>query len=309
MYKILILLKLTSEYSARPPLWMVHNNYNTTLCMRSKTDTLTQYHPVCSMTVVLARFHAWKILEGPLSVPGMQCIAAKTTSSRCGGLSGKVSEPFRCCTNTCSLSFRRGFLIGFVLFSSLSSTKLLHCSIPLVMTEQTAAMATASTMTLESRAKRHPPSSSNGFPASSEETTSASTMTLESKAKRHPPSSSLKWISSFLKRARTLGSAEGFLRFMALLMVIHAVCTFVCHAMLKPVLSKRTICGPAVTHRLKAAGLTRQVLRTAPPFPSTIALHCLCAWSCACAQQIHYCERLDTLMGASDLTHVTKVYW
>ena len=73
------------------------------------------------------------------------------------------------------------------------------------MTELTAVMAAASTMTLESRAKRHPPSSSNGFPASSKETT----------------------------RAWTFISAEGFLRCMALLMVIHAVCTFGCHAMLK----------------------------------------------------------------------------
>ena len=74
----------------------------------------------------------------------------------------------RCCTNTCSFFFRRGFLIAFVLFSCLSSTKLLYCCIPLLMTELTAVMAAASTMTLESRAKRHPPSSSNGFPASSD---------------------------------------------------------------------------------------------------------------------------------------------
>ena len=40
----------------------------------------------------------------------------------------------------------------------------------LYLTELTAEMAAASTMTLESRAKRHPPSSSNGFPASSKET-------------------------------------------------------------------------------------------------------------------------------------------
>ena len=90
--------------------------------MRSKTHSDTRYHPVCLMTVVLASFRTWKILAGPLSVPGMQCKAAKTTSSRCGGLSGKVSEPFRCCTDTCSLFFRRGFLIGFVFFSSLEQS-------------------------------------------------------------------------------------------------------------------------------------------------------------------------------------------
>ena len=75
---------------------------------------------------------------------------------------------FCCYTNTCSLFVCRGFLIGFVLFSSLSSTKLLYCCIPLVMTELTAIMAAMCTMTLESRVKRHPPSSSNGCPASSE---------------------------------------------------------------------------------------------------------------------------------------------
>ena len=83
---------------------------------------------------------------------------------------------FRCCTNTSSLFFRRGFWIGFVLFLGLSSTKLLHCCILLVMTELTAVMAATSTMTLESRVKRHPPSSSNGFPASSEETPSGLTV-------------------------------------------------------------------------------------------------------------------------------------
>ena len=71
-------------------------------------------------------------------------------------------------------------------------------------------------------------------------------------------------------------------------------------------LSKRAISGQAVTHRLKAPGLLASP--TAPPFPFTIALHCSCAWSCACSQQIHHCKRLDTLMGASELTHVTKVH-
>ena len=83
---------------------------------------------------------------------------------------------FRCYTNTCSLFFRRGFLIGFVLFSSLSSTNLLYCCIPLVMSGLNAVMAAESTMTLEFRPKRHPPSSSNGFPASPEETPSGLTV-------------------------------------------------------------------------------------------------------------------------------------
>ena len=46
-------------------------------------------------------------------------------------------------------------LFGFVLFWSLTSTKLLYRCIPMVMTELNAVMAAASTMTLESRAKRH----------------------------------------------------------------------------------------------------------------------------------------------------------
>ena len=107
---------------------------------------------------------------------------------------------FRCCTNTCSLFFRRSFFIGFVLFSSLSSTKLLYSCIPLVMTELTAVMAAASTMTLESRAKMHRLQMDFQLPQ---------------------------------KSAWTFISAEGFLRCMALLMVIHAACTFGCHAMLK----------------------------------------------------------------------------
>ena len=42
------------------------------------------------------------------------------------------------------------------------------------------------------------------------------------------------WISSFLKRNKNLNVyLEGFLRCRALLMVIHTVCTFRCHAMLK----------------------------------------------------------------------------
>ena len=53
---------------------------------------LSAYHPVCSITAALASFRAWKILAGPLSLSGMQCKAAKTTSSHCGGFSGKISE-------------------------------------------------------------------------------------------------------------------------------------------------------------------------------------------------------------------------
>ena len=115
---------------------------------------LSAYHPVCSMALVAAV---------PRSLSGMQCKTAKTTSSHCGGLSGKIFMPR-------SLSFRRGFLIGFVLLSSPSSTKLFYRCIPLVMAELTAVMAATSTMTLEYTAKRHPPSSSNGIPASSKET-------------------------------------------------------------------------------------------------------------------------------------------
>jgi len=68
-------------------------------------------------------------------------------------------------------------------------------------------------------------------------------------------------------------------------------------------LSKRAVCGPP---RLKAPGLLASP--TAPPFPFTIALHCSCAWSCACAQQIHHRKRLDTLTGASELTHMSQRY-
>ena len=60
----------------------------------------------------------------------------------------------------------------------------------------TAIMAVASARTLESRVKRHLPSSSNGFPASSKENKSLNVY------------------------------REGFLLCRALLVVIHAVCTF-----------------------------------------------------------------------------------
>ena len=125
---------------------------------------LSAYHPVCSMAVVAAV---------PRSLSGMQCKTAKTTSSHCGGLSGKMFVPSVCSGKIFmprSLFFRRGFLIGFVLLSSPSSTKLFYRCIPLVMAELTAVMAATSTVTLEYTAKRHPPSSSNGIPASSKET-------------------------------------------------------------------------------------------------------------------------------------------
>ena len=41
MYKILMLLKLTSNKEHAPTVKMVHNNYNTTLCKRSKTNSKT----------------------------------------------------------------------------------------------------------------------------------------------------------------------------------------------------------------------------------------------------------------------------
>ena len=94
-------------------------------------------------------------------------------------------------------------MIGFVLFSSLSSAKLLYCCIPLVMTKLTAVMAAASTMTLESRAKRHRLQMDFQLPQKKQQ------------------------------ELEHLSSAEGFLRCMALLMMIHAVCTFGCHATLK----------------------------------------------------------------------------
>ena len=139
---------------------------------------------------MVAGFRALGILAGSLSLSGMQCKAAKTTSNYCSGLSRKISEQFRCYTNTCSLFFLKGLLIGLVIFSSLSTTKLLCCCIPVVMTELTEVMAAAFTMTLESRVKRHSPSSSNGFP-------------------------------SFLKRKTSLNvSLEGLLQCRALLMAV-----------------------------------------------------------------------------------------
>ena len=82
---------------------------------------------------------------------------------------GRVCEPSVVTQTHAACSFAEAFVL-FLFFLSLSSTQLLYCCIPLVMTELTAVMAAASTITLESRAKRHPPSSSNGFPASSKET-------------------------------------------------------------------------------------------------------------------------------------------
>ena len=134
------------------------------------------------MTVVVAGFRAWKILAGPLSSSGICNVKPRkqraAIAEDCQGrflslpllhkhmqlvLSQRLFDWF------CSLfePFLNKVVI-FVLFSSLSSTKLLYCCIPLVMTELTVVMAAASTMTLESREKRHPPSSSNGFTASSE---------------------------------------------------------------------------------------------------------------------------------------------
>ena len=77
----------------------------------------------------------------------MQCKAAKTKSSRCGGLSGKISEPSIVAQTHAAGSFAEAFWL--VLFSL--QAKFLYCCIPLVMTELTAVMVAASTMTLESR--------------------------------------------------------------------------------------------------------------------------------------------------------------
>ena len=41
MYKILMLPKLTSNKVHAPTVKMLHTNYNTTLCMRSKTHSKT----------------------------------------------------------------------------------------------------------------------------------------------------------------------------------------------------------------------------------------------------------------------------
>ena len=76
---------------------------------------LSAHHPVCAMTVVLAGFSAWKILAGPLSLSSMQCKAAKTTSSRCGWLSGKISEPSVVAQTHAACSFAEEFWL--VLFS------------------------------------------------------------------------------------------------------------------------------------------------------------------------------------------------
>ena len=97
----------------------------------------------------------------------------------------------------------RGFLFGFVLFSSLSSTKLLYCCIPLVMIELTAVMAAASTMTLESRRRGILHRLQMDF--------------------QLPQLRNNKNLNVYL---------EGFLWCRALLMVIHAICTFGRHAML-----------------------------------------------------------------------------
>ena len=41
MYKVIMLLKLTQNKEYAPTVKMVHNNYNTTLCKRNKTNTKT----------------------------------------------------------------------------------------------------------------------------------------------------------------------------------------------------------------------------------------------------------------------------
>ena len=59
MYKILMLLKLTviTENKVRAPtVKMVHNNYNTTLCMRSKTLSKT------STETIGANFHLGRVI-------------------------------------------------------------------------------------------------------------------------------------------------------------------------------------------------------------------------------------------------------
>ena len=179
----------------------------------------------------------------------------------------------------CSLFFRRGFLIGFVLFSSLSSTKLLYCCIPLVMTELTAVMAAVPTITLESRAKRYRPSSLNGFPASSKETT----------------------------RAWRFISAEGFLWCMALFLVIYAVCTFGCHATLKAFEQTSNLwpCSHPLSQSTWIAGMS---YCTSISFYHRITL-LVCLVMCLCTtnpplQKAWYtdgCLRVDT--------YVTKVHW
>ena len=81
----------------------------------------------------------------------------------------------------------------------------------------TAVMVAASTRTLESRVKRHPPSSSKGFPASSKENKS---------------------LNVYLK---------GFLLCRALLMVFHAICTSGCHAILKAFEQTSSLCPSSHT--------------------------------------------------------------
>ena len=76
---------------------------------------------------------------------------------------------FRCCTNTCSLFFSQRAVDWFCsLFEPFLNKVVVLLHISMVITELTAVMAAASTMTLESRVKRHPPSSSNGSPAFSD---------------------------------------------------------------------------------------------------------------------------------------------
>ena len=121
-----------------------------------------------------------------------------------------------------------------------------------------------------------------------------------------------KSISSFFKRNNKSLSVylEGLLRCRALLMVIIAVCIFGCHAMLKA-FEETSNLWPS-SH---------------PPFQSKVLLHLhfLLLSHCTAhvlghwlwlrkddtfsAQQIHHCKRLDTLLGASELTLFTKVHW
>ena len=122
-----------------------------------------------------------------------------------------------------------------------------------------------------------------------------------------------KWISSFLKRNNTSMSVslEGFLACRALLIVIHAVCTAGCHAMLKAFQQTSNL-WPSSHLSSQSTWTAGKSCCTSISFHHRTALLLCGLWLrkdyMFSAQQTYHCKRLDTLMGSSELTHVTKVH-
>ena len=140
--------------------------------------------------------------------------------------------------------------MGFVLCTSLSVVKSLNCCSPLARIFWTVAADTSSTISLVSKAKRHSPSSSNGFPASSNAETRAST----SLVKAFCTDGICSWWSFSLSCESKSSCSK--------------------------LLTKHAISGPAVTHLIKSAGLLVKSQSTSITFHCCIALFMCMIKSC-----------------------------